>query len=152
MTNNFYNVCFGVSLALMSAMVTPMMADEWNKETKLEFSGPVEVPGKVLTAGKYVFKLADSQGDRNIVEIFSEDANGAQKLVTTILAIPTNARRRRTSRSSNLKSGRRAAPKQSMPGFIPVRIRMGVCLSEGRANAVELECNACEYCSRVHAG
>ncbi len=84
----FYTLFLSASLALMGAMVTPMMADEWNKETKLEFSGPVEVPGKVLTAGKYVFKLADSQGDRNIVEIFSEDANGAQKLVTTILAIP----------------------------------------------------------------
>src|SRR6266852_4703458 len=84
----FYTLFLSASLALMGAMVTPMMADEWNKETKLEFSGPVEVPGKVLTAGKYVFKLADSQGDRSIVEIFSEDANGAQKLVTTILATP----------------------------------------------------------------
>jgi hypothetical protein len=78
----------GASLALAAAMVTPMMADEFNKETKLEFSGPVEVPGRVLTAGKYVFKIADSESDRDIVQIFSEDANGDQKLVTTTLAIP----------------------------------------------------------------
>ena len=78
----------GASLALMAAMVTPVRADEWNKETRLEFNAPVEVPGKVLTPGKYVFKLADSDSDRNIVQIFSEDANGAQKLVATILAIP----------------------------------------------------------------
>jgi hypothetical protein len=78
----------GASLALMGAMVSPTMADEWNKETRLEFNAPVEVPGKVLTPGKYVFKLADSDSDRNIVQIFSEDANGAQKLVATILAIP----------------------------------------------------------------
>jgi hypothetical protein len=78
----------GASMALVAAMVTPMTADEFNKETKFEFSAPVEVPGRVLTAGKYVFKIADSQSDRNIVQIFSEDANGAQKLVTTILAIP----------------------------------------------------------------
>ena len=78
----------GASMALMAAMVTPTMADEWNKETVLEFSGPVEVPGKVLTPGKYVFKIADSESDRNIVQIFSEDANGAQKLVATVLAIP----------------------------------------------------------------
>src|SRR5712692_9920798 len=64
----------GPRSALMAAMVTPMMADEFNKETKLEFSGPVEVPGKVLAAGKYVFKIADSESDRNIVQIFSEDA------------------------------------------------------------------------------
>jgi hypothetical protein len=78
----------GASLTLVAAMVTPMMADEFNKETILEFSGPVEVPGKVLAAGKYVFKIADSESDRNIVEIFSEDANGGQKFVTTTMAIP----------------------------------------------------------------
>src|SRR6266481_7673329 len=78
----------GASMALMAAMVTPTMADEWNKETKLEFSGPVEVPGKVRAAGKYVFKIADSESDRNIVQIFSEDARGDQKLVTTTMAIP----------------------------------------------------------------
>src|SRR5712671_5755741 len=78
----------GAALALLSATITPMRADEWNKETKLEFSGPVEVPGKVLIPGKYVFRLLDSESDRNIVQIFSEDANGNQKLVATIPAIP----------------------------------------------------------------
>ena len=48
----------------------------------------MEVPGKVLTPGKYVFKIADSESDRNIVQIYSEDANGVQKLVTTTMAIP----------------------------------------------------------------
>src|SRR6266849_7914863 len=76
------------SLALMGSMVAPAIADEWNKETKLEFSAPVEVPGKVLSAGKYVFKIADSESDRNIVQIFSEDAHGDQQLVTTTMAIP----------------------------------------------------------------
>jgi hypothetical protein len=76
------------SLALIGSMIAPAFADEWNKETKFEFSAPVQVPGKVLDAGKYVFKLADSESDRHIVEIFSEDASGAQQLVTTVLAIP----------------------------------------------------------------
>ena len=88
MNITFKAIWLSASLALMSSMIAPAFADEWNKETKLEFSAPVEVPGKVLTPGKYVFKLADSESDRNIVEIFSEDANGNQKLVTTILAIP----------------------------------------------------------------
>ncbi len=84
----FNALWLGASMALMTAIVTPLMADEFNKETKLEFSGPVEVPGKVLAAGKYVFKIADSESDRNIVQIFSEDAHGDQKFVTTIMAIP----------------------------------------------------------------
>jgi hypothetical protein len=88
MNNKFKILWLSASLALMGSMVAPATADEWNKETKLEFSAPVEVPGRVLIPGKYVFKLADSESDRNIVQIFSEDSNGNQKLVTTILAIP----------------------------------------------------------------
>ena len=61
-------------------------ADEWNKKTKVTFSQPVEIPGgKILAAGTYVFKLVDSQSNRNIVRIFNEDET---TVVTTILAIP----------------------------------------------------------------
>lgn len=61
------------------------MADEWDKATKLTFSEPVEVPGMVLAAGTYWFTLADSESDRNIVQIWNADRT---QLVTTILAIP----------------------------------------------------------------
>jgi hypothetical protein len=88
MNIKFKALYLSASLALVSSMITPAIADEWNKETKLEFSAPVEVPGKVLTPGKYTFRLLDSESDRNIVEIYSEDANGNQKLVATILAVP----------------------------------------------------------------
>ncbi len=47
------------------------MADAWNHKTKLPFSEPIEVPGKVLPAGEYTFKLMDSQSDRHIVEIYN---------------------------------------------------------------------------------
>jgi len=79
--------CLGAALALIGPTITPALADEWNKETRVEISEPLEIPGKVLTPGTYVFKLADNDGDRNIVEIFSEDAKGKQTLVTTVLAI-----------------------------------------------------------------
>jgi hypothetical protein len=88
MNIRFSALWLSASLALMGSMVAPAIADEWNKETKLEFSEPVQVPGKLLEAGKYVFRLADSESDRNIVQIFSEDASGDQKFVTTVLAIP----------------------------------------------------------------
>ena len=36
--NSRFNVLWlGASLALMGSMVAPAIADEWNKETKLEF-------------------------------------------------------------------------------------------------------------------
>ena len=60
----------------MFAMLIPSArADEWNKKTIVTFSGPVEIPGQVLQPGSYVFKLADSQSDRNIVQVFNKGRN-----------------------------------------------------------------------------
>ena len=74
-------------LAFLFALAVPstLMADEWNKATKLTFSEPVEVPGVVLPAGTYWFTLADSEPDRNIVQIWDADR---MHLIKTILAIP----------------------------------------------------------------
>ena len=72
------------SLALGLLMSTSAMADEWNKRTELEFSAPVEIPGHVLAAGKYVFQILDTPSDRNIVQVFSEDADGNETLIATI--------------------------------------------------------------------
>jgi hypothetical protein len=63
-------------------------ADEWDKKMVLNFNEPVQVPGKVLQPGKYVFRLADSNSDRNIVQIFSVDERGHQDFVSTILTVP----------------------------------------------------------------
>jgi hypothetical protein len=70
------------------AILPTASADDWNKKTKVTFSGPVEVPGvgaQVLPAGTYVFKLLDSLSDRHIVQIFNERED---HIFTTILAIP----------------------------------------------------------------
>jgi len=59
---------------LFGVMLVPTLkADLWNHKTKLTFSEPIEVPGKVLPAGTYIFKLMDSQADRHIVEIYNAD-------------------------------------------------------------------------------
>ena len=72
-------------LAFCVAAPPQARADEWNQETVFTFSGPVEIPGRVLAAGTYVFKLADSMSDRNIVEVFNKDEN---HLYGIFLAIP----------------------------------------------------------------
>ena len=79
--------CLGAALALMGSTVIPARADQWNKETRLEINQPLEIPGKVLTPGTYIFKLADSQSDRNIVQVWSVDAGGRRKFVTTVFAV-----------------------------------------------------------------
>lgn len=82
-----------MGMALISAMLTPItaQADDWNKKTRITFSGPVEIPGVhlagwgVLPAGTYVFKIFNSLSDRHIVQIFDKDET---TVYATILAIP----------------------------------------------------------------
>jgi hypothetical protein len=73
-----------LALAALSAL-TPASADEWDKETDITFSGPVEIPGMVLPAGSYIFKLADSTSERYTVQIFREDDDN---IVATVLGVP----------------------------------------------------------------
>jgi len=73
--------CAGFALALLPQA----KADEWNQKTIFTFSAPVEIPGQVLSPGTYVFKLADSQSDRQIVQVFNKRMN---HLYGTFLAVP----------------------------------------------------------------
>jgi hypothetical protein len=70
---------------LLGSLLPQARADEWNQKTVFTFSGPVEIPGQVLSAGTYVFKLADSQSDRNIVQVFNKREN---HLYGTFLTVP----------------------------------------------------------------
>ena len=71
--------------ALTACLAPGARADEWNKKTILTFSGPVQIPGATLAAGTYVFKLADLQSNRHVVQVFDKDE---KKIYGTILAIP----------------------------------------------------------------
>jgi hypothetical protein len=64
-------------------MVPVLRADERDQATKFTFTQPVEIPGRVLPAGTYFFKLADSN-DRHIVRILAENGD----LLATVFAIP----------------------------------------------------------------
>jgi hypothetical protein len=75
-------------ITLCVLVVPAATADDWNRETVITFSGPVEVPGvgaQTLPAGTYVFKILDSMSDRHIVQIFNQDKT---HVFATILAIP----------------------------------------------------------------
>jgi len=62
-------------------------ADEWNQKTKMTFAQPVELPGRVLPPGTYWFVLLNSDYDRDIVQVFSEDWS---YLYATLSTIPTD--------------------------------------------------------------
>lgn len=112
-------------LALASALVLPVAkADEWDRKTIIKFSGPVEIPAVhvkgwgVLPAGTYVFKIVDSQSNRHIVQIFSEDE---KTVYATILAIP-NFRLKATDKTVITFSERPAGEPEALRGwFYPGR-------------------------------
>jgi len=66
-------------------IVTAVKADDWDRQTNITIDTAVAVPGQVLAPGRYIFKLAESNADRNIVQIFSEDQ---RHLIATLLAAP----------------------------------------------------------------
>lgn len=74
-----------VSAGILGAMTQMAWADDWDQKTIITFSAPVEIPGQVLAPGTYVFKLADSSSDRNIIEVFNNDES---HLYGMFLAVP----------------------------------------------------------------
>src|SRR4051812_40007554 len=74
-----------ILLALLAAAPLSSVAaagDDWNRLTTATFDRPVQVPGKILPAGIYVFKLAEITGDHNIVQIWNADQTVLQATVT----------------------------------------------------------------------
>jgi LPXTG-motif cell wall-anchored protein len=73
-------------------MVVPLLltcgvlaqADEWDKQTTVTINQSIEVPGAVLPAGSYIFKLVNSPSDRHIVQIFNMRQD---HVYATVLAI-----------------------------------------------------------------
>jgi hypothetical protein len=74
----------GISLAA-GIVAFRAQADQWDKKTILTVDQPIQVTDRLLEPGRYVFKLADSNSDRHIVQIFNGDQS---RIIDTILAIP----------------------------------------------------------------
>lgn len=87
------------SFAFLALAVAPQVkAQVRNQKTVMTFSDPFEVPGvdaQILPAGTYIFKVLDSDSDRNIVQITNEEGT---HVFTTILAI-NNYRLKRTDKT-----------------------------------------------------
>jgi LPXTG-motif cell wall-anchored protein len=62
------------SVALLACvMETPSAAQTFDKRTLFTFSGPVAMPGVTLPAGQYLFRLANPDTSRNVVQVLSAD-------------------------------------------------------------------------------
>ena len=76
-----------ILFVLAGLIVAPAAhADQSNRETKVSFSQPVQIPGRVLPAGTYVFVLPDEAHDHFQVRIFNADRT---TLIATLLTVDT---------------------------------------------------------------
>jgi len=75
-------LCAGLFLL---PLVPSAKATSWDERTVITFNGPVEVPGRVLQQGTYVFRLFNSNADRQVVEIYNQDET---QLLTTVTTVP----------------------------------------------------------------
>ena len=67
------SVVFAVALLVLAPRTA--RADAYNQSMIFTFSGPVAIPGVVLPAGTYQFKLADPGTEANVVQILSDDGS-----------------------------------------------------------------------------
>ena len=106
-----------IVLLLAFLMVLPAArADEGNQATRVTFSQPVQIPGRVLAAGTYWFILPDNATDNYQVRIYNEDRTAFYGTVLTI-----NAERQRATDKSAFTFATRdsAEPKALVTWFYP---------------------------------
>jgi hypothetical protein len=80
-------IVIGLIIAFTLFVELAAHANETDQATEITFNQPIEVPGQVLPAGTYLFRLADT-AELNTVQIFSPDRT---RLYATLSTIPTEA-------------------------------------------------------------
>ena len=82
-------IIIGLIVAFAAFFELTAHADELDQSTILTFSQAIQVPGRVLPAGTYLFTLTSSDADRNLVQIFNSDHTYLYGMFQTI---PTERR------------------------------------------------------------
>jgi hypothetical protein len=61
------------AVSMIALFATSAAAQTIDKKVYFTFSGPVEIPGATLPAGKYLFHLADPDSGRQVLQVQSAD-------------------------------------------------------------------------------
>jgi len=75
-----------LALLLVVVVARPSGQTRSDKAVYFTFSQPVALPGKTLPAGRYMFKLLDSQTIRTVVQVFNSEGTQLQATFMTIPA------------------------------------------------------------------
>src|SRR5437588_4682455 len=82
-------IVVGMIIALAFFFEIAAHADVLDQATKISFSEPIQIPGQILPAGTYWFRVVDSNSDQNLVQVFSADQT---VLYATLETVPTQRR------------------------------------------------------------
>ena len=74
------SVCLFAVLAVFSS--TSASAQTFDQRTSFTFSQPVALPGVTLPAGKYTFRIVDTNTSRRIVQVLDADRKPVAMLMT----------------------------------------------------------------------
>jgi len=66
-------IAVGLIIAFTLIFELAAHADDLDRATRITFTQPVQVPGQVLPAGSYLFKLVDTESTEHVVQILSAD-------------------------------------------------------------------------------
>jgi len=86
MLKNKKTMWIGLAALLIGVVVASSAGAGQNRDktTSLTFMRPVEVPGHILPAGTYTFRMADATSDRHIVQVLNTDGD----VLATFMTIP----------------------------------------------------------------
>lgn len=107
---NKFALILGVVLTAILFAEVAAHADELDQSTKITFSQPIQIPGEVLPAGTYLFKLGDPNANYNLVQIFTSDGT---RLYAALQTIPTERRQATDNTAVTL-----AEPGNGMPDVL----------------------------------
>ena len=113
--NRFKMIITGLEV-LAASFAPALHADEWNRETRLTISQPLQIEDTLLAKGEYLLKLLESNADRHVLQIYN--ANG-MRLKATIMGIPAYRLEPTGSTQISLSNPQRDEPVTLKSWFYP---------------------------------
>jgi hypothetical protein len=77
-------IVVGLMIAFALCFELAAHADESDEATTITFSQPIQIPGTVLPAGSYLFKLANPNSDPHTVQVFNAAGTALYATLETI--------------------------------------------------------------------
>jgi hypothetical protein len=77
-------IAIGLIIAFTLLFGLAANADESDQATTITFSQPIQIPGQVLPAGTYLFKLANRDTNQKLVQVFNADGTALYATLQTI--------------------------------------------------------------------